>query len=727
MKQALLRRGSVTIEAVPEPMLGPKDVLVEVARSLISIGTEASSVRSSSATLVEKIKSKPGAIKKGVTSVLNRGLRKTWEQVKQQMDGSTALGYSCAGRVLAVGSEVEKFAIGDLVACAGAGLANHAELVSVPVSLCVPVPSGVSTRAACFVTLGAIALQGVRRADVRLGETVCVLGLGLIGQLTVQLLAASGCKVIGMDLDAARVKLARAHGLSIGATSSAEISQTVLLETGLKGVDATILTASTSSSEPTQLAFELTRKKGKIVVVGAVGLNLQRSPFYEKEQDFLISCSYGPGRYDVAYEKEAKDYPYAYVRWTENRNMQAFLELIRSGSVDVESLIDKEIDLDQVTETYESLQGTGAKPLAVVIKYPESEVRKVRVRTEPPKSSHQQRSGIIRLALIGAGSFLKSTHLPNLERMTDKVKIVGLCTGSGASASTMARQLNVDLVSNDYREIIRSPDVDAVLVCTRHNNHAEIARAALDAGKHVYLEKPIALTAAELAALDLTVGGLRSVPTLMVGFNRRYSPFAATLKEKLTTRIAPLFINYRVNAGMLPENHWTQTTEGGGRLRGEACHMIDLFRFLVGQPLEQCDVQALPCVKGLRPDENFTARFRYADGSLCVLNYYAIGNPELAKEWAELHWDRKSAVLRDFEQLELYGCAGSSKLAKQDKGHSTALETFFRAIAAGESFPIPWEQLYETTQSTIELDQAVWGRMPVLNNVPHEDQGANND
>ena len=359
MKQALLRKGKVTIEDIPTPAGEPGRLLVEVTRSLISTGTEMSSIQGSESSLFQKVRSKPEALKKAMESVRVRGLMKTLAYAQGQLDESRPMGYSCAGRVLAVGGEVQSFRPGDRVACAGAGLANHAEIVSVPANLCVRVPDSVTDRAASFVTLGAIALQGVRRADVRLGETVCVVGLGLIGQLTVQLLAAAGCRVIGMDLDPARVELASKHGLALGATSSDELARMVILATGQKGVDVTLLTASTSSSEPTRLAFQLTRKKGKIVVVGAVGMELMRSPFYEKEQDFLISCSYGPGRYDDSYEKEGHDYPYAYVRWTENRNMGAFLDLIQQKRIDVETLIDKEVPLAEVTEAYEMLGGKG--------------------------------------------------------------------------------------------------------------------------------------------------------------------------------------------------------------------------------------------------------------------------------------------------------------------------------------------------------------------------------
>lgn len=713
MKQALLRKGKVTIEDIPTPAGEPGRLLVEVTRSLISTGTEMSSIQGSESSLFQKVRSKPEALKKAMESVRVRGLMKTLAYAQGQLDESRPMGYSCAGRVLAVGGEVQSFRPGDRVACAGAGLANHAEIVSVPANLCVRVPDSVTDRAASFVTLGAIALQGVRRADVRLGETVCVVGLGLIGQLTVQLLAAAGCRVIGMDLDPARVELASKHGLALGATSSDELARMVILATGQKGVDVTLLTASTSSSEPTRLAFQLTRKKGKIVVVGAVGMELMRSPFYEKEQDFLISCSYGPGRYDDSYEKEGHDYPYAYVRWTENRNMGAFLDLIQQKRIDVETLIDKEVPLAEVTEAYEMLGGKGGgKPLAIVIAYPEETSAPSKMVPLLRKPMHPSGQGTIRLGLIGVGSFAKSTHIPNIE-MQKKLRIVGVCTGTGATAVTMGRQLNAPLVTNDYRELIHASEIDAVLVSTRHHNHAAIAEAALKAGKHVYLEKPLALTLEELDSLDRTLRELKQCPVLMVGFNRRFSPFAQTLGRLFSRRTTPMILHYRVNAGMLPENHWTLTDEGGGRLRGEACHMVDLFRFLVNRPILQYDVEALPVGSTIRPDENFVARFRYADGSICTLTYLAIGNKAVAKEWVECHWDGQTAMLDDFKQLTLHGSPGKQHLPEQDKGHANALSAFVSAISDGSGFPIPWEELYETTRATIELNREAWGRTVV--------------
>jgi predicted dehydrogenase len=560
--------------------------------------------------------------------------------------------------------------------------------------------------------LGAIAMQGVRRAAASLGETACVIGLGLIGQLTAQLLVAAGCKVIGMDLDPDRVRNALANGMSHGMSSIEELKRAIPLITARKGVDVTILTASTASSEPTQLAFEITRKKGKIVVVGAVGLDLQRSPFYEREQDFLISCSYGPGRYDTGYEMDGQDYPYAYVRWTENRNMEAFLDLIAQKRINVECLIDKEIGLAEITAAYQSLEATRtSRPLAVVIAYPERALSPHIIQPLAAEKAPAVLNGTIKLGLIGAGSFAKSTHIPNLELLRDKVRIVGVCTATGATAATMGRQLGAPLTTNDYHEIINSTDVDAVLVSTRHDNHAKIAEEALLAGKHVYLEKPLALTSDELDRLRSTFQGMSTRPVMMVGFNRRFSPFAQILAEQVAQRTTPLIMNYRVNAGMLPENHWTQTSEGGGRLRGEACHMIDFFRFLVNHPLQSYDIETLPPTCGLRPDENFCARFIYSDGSMCVLHYNAIGNEGLAKEWAELHWDRKSAVLDDFKRLDLHGCHGSSITKHQDKGHETALKTFISAIANRNSFPIPWDELYETTQAAIALNRAAWGHV----------------
>lgn len=712
MKQLLLRKGRVVVQDVPAPALASKNLLVEVSHSLISTGTEMASVNLSGASLLNKAKERPQEVAKVLNSIRVRGLKKTLALVSNKLDEWKALGYSCSGRVIAVGQQISGFQVGDRVACAGAGLANHAEVVSIPSTLAVKIPTGVSDANASFVTIGAIALQGVRRADVRLGETVCVLGLGLIGQMTVQLLSAAGCRVIGLDLDKARVGLAMKHGLTAGSSDNAQLKTIIDNLTGGMGVDATLITASTSSSEPARLSFEMTRKKGKVVVVGAVGMDLQRSPFYEKEQDFLISCSYGPGRYDPEYESNAHDYPFAYVRWTENRNMQAFLELVGAGKLKVEPLIDKVFSIDEAPQAYELLGQEGPKPLAVVLSYPTSENSASKTISSislglPPKTKLP-----VRVGLIGVGNFMQTTHIPNLKSLSSLNKVTGVCAANSSTAFSMAKQLDASIVSTNYKELLQNPSIDAVIVGTRHDKHALIAEEALRAGKHVFLEKPLALTLEEIDRLDKTVQGLSSLPVLMVGFNRRYAPMTLALKNALSNRQSPLVCLFRVNAGSLPAQHWANSLEGGGRLRGEACHMVDFFQTLVGSPLAGMSISAIgvPQNTAAHPDENFSAQFSYADGSLCTLLYTSLGNPRVSKEWVEVHWMGQSAVIDDFKKLSFYGGQGRSLSGNQDKGYRQTLEAFFQAIQSGHSFPTPWAELTETSRAVVELDREVWGK-----------------
>lgn len=712
MKQVLLRKGRISVEDVPEPARNPNSILVEVSRSLISPGTEMSSVHQSGGSLLEKVQQKPGVVLKALDSIRVRGLKKTWVQIQQDLDQSQALGYSCTGTVVAVGRDVTSFVVGDRVACAGAQIANHAEVISVPPLLAVRVPQNISDSSASFVTLGSIALQGVRRADVKLGETVAVIGLGLIGQLTVQLLLAAGCRVAGLDLDAVRVDRAKKFGLNLGTTNFEELKKFLSDSTAGQGADATLITASTSSSDPIQWAFEGTRKKGRVVLVGAVGMNLKRSPFYEKEQDFLISSSYGPGRYDPTYEQQGRDYPYAYVRWTENRNMASFLDLIAQKKIAVEELIDGEIPVAQAEEAYRRLEEDSKRPLALVLTY-EREKKEFSSVSMGATAAAAPIGGRVRLGILGLGSFTKSMHLPNLRDLTERVEITGVCTGHSASAQSLARQLKAPLAATDPEIFLSDSRIDAVLIGTRHDSHARLAKLALQRGKHIYLEKPLALHRDELSDLDRTVRSLSTAPVFMVGFNRRFAPLSVALRNALNTRRSPLVMTYRVNAGAIPPDHWSQTTEGGGRLRGEACHMVDLFRYLVGHPLKEVQVGAVvPSGSStLRPDENFSASFNYEDGSLATLVYTSQGSPDLPKEFLDVNWDGQSATLNDFKDLRFFGAPGGES-ARQDKGHKAALETFLTAVRTGQSFPIPWDQLVETTEACIRLDDEVWGRMP---------------
>lgn len=712
MKQVLLRRGRVQVEDVPAPLVGQGNVLVEVAYSLISTGTEVEGVRRSGESLVRKAVEHPEQVKKLIRLLADRGIKRTLAFVESKVGAGQPLGYSCAGVVMQVGEGVEGIRPGDRVACAGAGKANHAEIVLVPKNLVIKVPEGLSLRDAASVALGAIAMQGVRRADPKLGEVVAVVGLGLLGQLTVQLLKIAGCRVIGFDLKEARVALAEELGLDWGFVSSeADPQKEVFHLTEGHGVDATIITAAAPGNDAlVQLAAEITRKKGKVVVVGDVGLGLRRSPLYEKELDVLISTSYGPGRYDGAYEEKGLDYPYAYVRWTEKRNMEEYLWLLAEGKLNFSRLVGGVYPIEQAPEAYRALQEGDERPLAVLLDYCLGETdagRKLATRVETAPAS-KACTGPIKVAVVGAGNFARAVHLPNLQRLSGLYAIRAVFSATGAHAKEAARQFGAAYCTTDYREILADEQVDMVVICTRHNLHARMAAEAARAGKAVFLEKPMALNRAELEEL-VNVLKDTGVP-FTVGFNRRFSPAATRAKDLINHRTNPLMVLYRVNAGYIPLDNWVHGEEGGGRIIGEACHMFDLFNYFVGAEVESVDVSAIsPATGHVSSRDNFVATLKYADGSVCTLIYTALGATELAKEYIEIYCDGRTLVIDDFKELRVYGSKAKGWKGPQDKGHLRELEAFGRCVRDGGGWPIPLDELVGATEVSFIVDAQIRG------------------
>ncbi|GIK74013.1 MAG: oxidoreductase [Chloroflexota bacterium] len=688
-------------------MLDQGHVLVEVTYSLISPGTEISSVQSANQSLISKVLDQPDRIKKLLGHLRSQGIQKTIAKVQGQTGQLTPLGYSCSGVVTQVGEGVTEFQPGDQVACAGAGIANHAEMVLVPRNLVVKIPDGCDLRSAASVTLGAIALQGVRRAEPRLGEIVVVIGLGLLGQLTTQILKAAGCRVIGIDVDARRVALAKTLGADAALNPSevAIINETLHLTAGY-GADATIITAASNSDEIVQQAMEITRKKGRVVVVGAVGLGLKRSPFYEKEIDFLISTSYGPGRYDERYEKQGLDYPYSYVRWTENRNMQEYLRLVAAGKLRLDKILEREYSLEEAPQAYSDLQNVSDKPLGVILRYPVSSDSAQFAEKMQTRVSLTSRStiGKIRIAVVGAGSFAKAVHLPNLQKLSDLYSIRAIVSGTGTNAKSTAEQFGAAYASTNYQDVLNDPDVDAVMICTRHNLHAQQAILAAKAGKAIFLEKPMALNQEELDQL-VEVLKETGVP-FMVGYNRRYSPAARRIKEIVKERQNPLMILYRMNAGYLPPTHWTQTEEGGGRIIGEACHIIDLFQYLIGTRVEEMTATALaPKSEHVLASDNMLITLRYSDGSVASLFYTSLGASDLPKEYMEIYVDGKVLLLNDYVSLEMTGIKLPGWSASiQDKGHLDALSVFSQRFVDARIYQ-SLEELAETSSLTFEAVQ----------------------
>ena len=718
MKQVLIRQGHVVVTEMPVPHCGERDVLVEARYSMISSGTESTTLQDSApaggASIWANRLRKLGEVGR---MILERGASDTRTAVATRLEGpSHVSGYSLAGTVLQVGSRVQDLVPGQRVACAGAASAHHAEIVAVPRNLVVPVPDGLPLDQASCVTLGAIALQGVRQADTRLGEIVCVVGLGLIGQLTVSLLRAAGCRVIGVDLDPARVERARNLGLEVGLdTAGEELEATLRALSCGHGVDVAMLTAGTDSSELIRQAVRLIRRKGRVVVVGAVGMDLDRGPFYMKEAELRISCSYGPGRYDPSYEERGNDYPYPYVRWTENRNMAEFLRLATAGIVRLEPLLDRTFDINEADQAYAAVGGTGdSRPLGVLLRYPGSSLDDVtapKARIEVvPRASPGMGLGV---ACVGPGEFARAVHLPNLAGLTPRATLRAVVGRSGNAARETARRFAAGYAATDLDEILGDADVAMVLICTRHDRHADQAIRALRAGKAVFLEKPAALDLAELDRLAEVVES--STCPFTVGFNRRFAPDILSLKARLAERSGPLVAHYRINAGALPADHWALGPEGGGRLVGEACHMIDLLRHLVDRPRVSHSLTTLapPPGCGAPLGDNFTLTCRYTDGSVTTLVFTSLGHAAAGKERLECHWDGRTAVVDDFKRLTFHGTkrTGAERVAP-DKGHRELLRRFVEHARGADATPVPWGEIFDVSRFTLELDRQARGQTP---------------
>lgn len=700
MKQILLKKGKVCVEDVPAPICGPNEILVANSASLISAGTESASIKNRSESLIKLAMRRPDLRKKVMATMKTAGIGKTMEMVKSKISAPTPLGYSCAGTVMEVGKSVRGFSPGDRVACAGAGYATHSEFVSVPKNLAAKIPDGVTFEEAAFTTIGSIAMQGVRRSGASVGETVVVSGLGLIGIITAQILRAAGCRTIGLDINESRVKLARKLGLEKGIVVTREDPvKAVENLTGGAGADSVIITAATPSSEPVRQAIKMCRKRGRVVVVGDVGMDIPRSPFYEKELDFVISCSYGPGRYDPEYEEKGADYPLGYVRWTENRNMQSFLMLLKNKSINVSPLVSKTFRIEDAQTAYTSL--SGGNMITGLFKYGSPRKNPKRTAEVSPKP---RVPGKIRVGLIGVGSYAKSFHLPNLNKIKD-YDIYAVATRTPANAKVVAERYGAKYYTTDYRKIIKDEKVDLVLISTRHNLHAQIAVEAARAGKDVFVEKPMAMNEKEMAAVSSAVRKHRI--NYMVGFNRRFSPFVTKIKETFGMGSGPWIINYVVNAGKLPRDHWLyDPEEGGGRIIGECCHFFDLFNYLIGSDVKEISVIPVSGRGETLSEDNFSAAIKYSDGSVANLIYNSIGNKAMPKESIDVFRAGLAARVEDFRELRMFGCGGSSR-GTQDKGQYWQMLEFSKAIQGQPSQKLTLEELERATLTSFEVSKRV--------------------
>ncbi len=702
VKQVLVKGGGVIVQDVPAPTVGSRNILVQVRHSCVSVGTEMSSVKMSGLPLYRRALKQPHHVKRALRMMADTGVQRTISLIKGRLDAGLPVGYSAAGEIVAIGSEVETFKCGDIVACAGAGIANHAELIDVPVNLVAEVPSDLDTQLAATVTLGAIAMQGVRRLAPTLGETIVVIGLGILGQIAAQLLKANGCVVIGTDIDRRRIEIARENGMDDGiAPSDGSVVDRIIQLTNGYGADGVIITAATTSNEVISEAFKACRRKARVVLVGDVGLHIDRNDMYAKELDFLISTSYGPGRYDSNYEEQGQDYPLPYVRWTENRNMQEYLRLLASGAVKLGNMPTEVYPIDDATAAYEMLKSPD-KPLLVVLRYPHREQARS-ASTEIRKSAPH--SGKIRYALVGAGGFGLGVHMPNLAKLKDRYELKTVMSRTGANAVMAANRFGAAKATTDYDEVINDPEVDLVLIATRHDQHADMVLRALKAGKHVFVEKPLAITEAQLEDVEAHFRGQTGTPVLMTGFNRRFSPAIAAVKALLKKRSAPMIVNYRMNAGFIANDHWVHGPQGGGRNIGEACHIYDLFNALTGSTYEKAEaISIVPGSQHWRRNDNFVANVRYADGSVCSLTYTALGDKSYAKERCEIYVDGQVIVLDDFKSVTM-----SSRRKPVwsswtiEKGHIEELRAFADALRGG-AWPITLHDQLMATRISFEVE-----------------------
>lgn len=705
MKQVFIRNGKAEVADVPVPLVEPGTVLVAVLYSCISSGTEISGVKNSGEPLLLRAMKHPEEVRQALKMAADQGARRIYTLVRNKISSGTIVGYSAAGQVIEVGEGIEDIRVGDYVACAGAQCAHHAQVIRVPRNLFAPVPQGVGLNAAATVTLGAIALQGVRRCQVTLGETIVVVGLGTLGLLMVQLLGASGARVIAIDLDRSKVECAREFGaLAFHPEDQGTIDHVHRLTDGY-GADAVIVAAASSSNAIIADAFRMCRKKARVVLVGDVGLQLNRDDFYKKELDFLISSSYGPGRYDASYEEGGIDYPIAYVRWTENRNLAEYLKLIRDGRVNVDRLICRTTPVEEAAAAYEAIQ-TGDSTLVSLLKYPPTTVQELSRHCVRLTQRDAGAGAEVRLGIVGPGSFAKGMHLPNLQSMNGLLSLRSVMSRTAHNALSVAKQFHAGLATTSLEEFLADAELDAVLIASRHDLHASTVISALRAGKHVYVEKPLSLTQAGLDAITAFYAERTAAPLLMTGFNRRFSPHVRAIAPIIASRSNPMIINYRMNAGHIPLDHWVHGPEGGGRNLGEACHVYDLFTFLTGSAVKSVTASSIkPTTAYYGTRDNFVASMTFADGSVASLTYSALGSKDYAKELMEIHVDGKVIVLDDYRSVKIVGArlkGSSSRLV--EKGHREALRAFAQAIKHDGEFPIPLWQQVQATQIALNVE-----------------------
>ena len=711
MKQLLqnIKNGNTIVEDVPVPTPREGMALVKVAASLVSAGTERMVVEFAEKSYLGKARSRPDLVKQTLDKAKREGVMPTVQAVFNRLDQPMALGYSTAGTIVALGKNMQGFKVGQRVACAGGGYATHAEYNVVPRNLLTPLPKNVDFESAAFTTLGAIAMHGFRLAQPQLGENVAVIGLGLLGLLTIQLAAAAGCKVLGIDLDPKRIKLASDLGLEAVTRPQAESASQAF--TANRGFDTVIICADTSSNDPVELAGVIARDRAKVVATGAVGLNIPRKIYYEKEISFINSRSYGPGRYDSNYEENGVDYPIGYIRWTEGRNFQTVVDLLASSKLQVASLITHRFPIEDGAQAYEVITGKKKEAfLGVLLAYGEKE----EVKSKKIEFNVQKFDGskVVKLGVLGAGLYANATLLPVIKNNKD-FELVGIASSGGLHAQHSGKKFGFQYATSSEDEIINDPKINTIAILTRHDSHADLVVKALKAGKHVFVEKPLAINGKQLSVISKQL-----VKTdhclLTTGFNRQFSPLAQSLYLSLVTRHEPLHAHYRINAGHLPLNHWTQDPIlGGGRIIGEACHFIDLITYLVGVPPIRVTAHALPD-QGRYREDNVSMTFTFPDGSIGVVDYLANGDKSHPKERLEVFCEGMIAVLDDYVSLTTIKDGKKNvQSAAQDKGWKNEMTAFAKSIREGTEPPIPYEQLIGVTRSTFAAVESIRTRQSI--------------
>lgn len=713
MKQLIqnFKSGKLYVDEVPIPALSEGFVLVENKFSVISAGTERGTVKVAQASLLGKAKQRPDLVAQVLQNVRKEGLSATLKKVQTKLDSLKALGYSTAGVVLASMDSHNAFKPGDRVACAGQDYASHAEVVSVPQNLIAKIPDNVSFEEAAFTTLGTIAMQGVRQAELRLGENVCVIGLGLLGQITCQLLRANGCNVFGIDLADRLVELAK----QLSADEALNRSHADLLKicesfTRGFGFDSVIVTAATPSNDPVELAAEILKKKGKLVMVGAVKMDIPRDPhFFRKELDLRMSCSYGPGRYDTTYEEDGADYPYAYVRWTEQRNMESFLNLLSKGKINVKPLITHTFDIDVAEKAFDLVLGKVQEPsIGILLKYDERLTKlTTKVDLQKPKASPTKN---IVVGFIGAGSFAQSYLIPNVKSYGANLHTV--VNSRGITSKNVAEKFGFSFASSDYVDAFDSTEVNTIFIATPHNCHASLAAEALAKGKHVFVEKPLAINYEDLQ--KVINAKKSSEGKLMIGFNRRFSGLSQAVRNNVAGLKEPVFMNFRVNAGLIPKDHWIQKAEvGGGRVIGEMCHFFDLMQYFSGSMPVRVMAESLQTINTKYTNQdNISVTVRFENGSLGNLIYLANGDSSLSKERLEIFCGGNIAIIDDFRSASIYSNGKEHKLKISGKGHQEEVKAFLRVIEKGGMDPIPFESIVATTLVSFKVIESLSTGLP---------------